>query len=138
MPTKSEVQRRLIFGKRNQYKNKDNTPIKWKWIWDSHWENKGKLPEKITEQIKSIVREVIKEIEYNSNQEREMKVEFEKIANDAFIHKGSEFQDQLARLIIKTLNKFEELVWPEYNKEEKNILKKVIKESVDIVIEKDF
>lgn len=47
MPASSQAQRRLIFGKRNQYKNEKRTPKKWKWIWDDDWENKGKLPEKV-------------------------------------------------------------------------------------------
>jgi len=49
MPAKSQAQRGLIFGKRNQYKTKKNTPKKWKWIWDEDYENKGKLPEKVKE-----------------------------------------------------------------------------------------
>lgn len=49
MPSKSQAQRGLIFGKRNQYKSKAKTPDKWKWIWDEDWENKGKLPKKIEE-----------------------------------------------------------------------------------------
>ena len=47
MPTSSQAQRRLIFGKRCQYENEKRTPKKWKWIWDDDWENKGKLPEKV-------------------------------------------------------------------------------------------
>lgn len=47
---KSQKQRGLIFGKRNQYKSKENTPDKWKWIWDEDWENKGKLPDYVDEQ----------------------------------------------------------------------------------------
>lgn len=47
MPAKSQSQRRLIFGKRAQYKTKENTPKKWLWIWDDEYENKGKLPEKV-------------------------------------------------------------------------------------------
>lgn len=47
MPAVSQSQRRLIFGKRNQYKTEKKTPKKWKWIWHDEWENKGKLPEKI-------------------------------------------------------------------------------------------
>jgi hypothetical protein len=46
---KSQSQRGLIFGKRNQYKTKEATPDKWKWIWDEDWENKGKLPDKVDE-----------------------------------------------------------------------------------------
>jgi hypothetical protein len=46
MPAKSQAQRGLIFGKRNQYGSKAKTPDKWKWIWDEDWENKGKLPKK--------------------------------------------------------------------------------------------
>lgn len=49
MPAKSQAQRGLIFGKRNKYKTKKNTPPKWKWIWDDEWENKGKLPERVEE-----------------------------------------------------------------------------------------
>lgn len=47
MPAVSQAQRRLIFGKRNQYKTEKRTPKKWKWIWSEDYENKGKLPEKI-------------------------------------------------------------------------------------------
>lgn len=47
MPAKSQAQRKLIFGKRSQYKNKENTPKKWMWIWDVDFENKGKLPDKV-------------------------------------------------------------------------------------------
>ena len=39
MPAKSQSQRRLIFKKRDQYKNKENAPEKWKWVFDSEWEN---------------------------------------------------------------------------------------------------
>ena len=49
MPAKSQSQRGLIFGKRNQYKTKKNTPKKWKFIWDKDYENKGKLPDKVKE-----------------------------------------------------------------------------------------
>lgn len=49
MPTKSQAQRGLIFGKRKQYGSKAKTPDKWKWIWDEDYENKGKLPKKVTE-----------------------------------------------------------------------------------------
>jgi len=45
MPSKSQSQRGLIFGRRNKYGSKKNTPKKWKFIWDEGWENKGKLPE---------------------------------------------------------------------------------------------
>ena len=37
MPAKTEKQRRFIFAKRSQYKNKKQTPKKWKWIWGSEW-----------------------------------------------------------------------------------------------------
>jgi len=47
MPAVSQAQRRLIFGKRNQYGSKEKTPNKWKWIWSEDYENKGELPEKI-------------------------------------------------------------------------------------------
>lgn len=47
MPAVSQSQRRLIFGRRSQYKTEKRTPKKWKWIWDEEWENKGRLPEKI-------------------------------------------------------------------------------------------
>ena len=47
MPAKSQSQRRLIFGKRNQYKTEDRIPNRCKWIWNDDYENKGKLPEKI-------------------------------------------------------------------------------------------
>jgi len=42
----SQSQRGLIFSKRKQYGSKKNTPKKWKWIWNSDWENKGKLPKR--------------------------------------------------------------------------------------------
>ena len=51
MPAKSQNQRGLIFGKRNQYKSKAKTPNKWKWIWDEDWENKGKLPKKKNKKV---------------------------------------------------------------------------------------
>jgi len=44
MPAASQQQRGLIFGKRNQYGSIENTPKKWKWVWEEGWENKGKLP----------------------------------------------------------------------------------------------
>jgi hypothetical protein len=44
MPAVSQQQRGLIFGKRNQYGSIENTPKKWKWVWEEGWENKGKLP----------------------------------------------------------------------------------------------
>lgn len=46
MPSKSQSQRGLIFGKRSKYGSIENTPKKWKWIWEEGWENKGKLPKK--------------------------------------------------------------------------------------------
>ena len=46
MPAVSQNQRGLIFGKRNKYGSEENTPKKWKWIWHSGWENKGKLPKR--------------------------------------------------------------------------------------------
>lgn len=47
MPAVSQSQRGLIFSKRNKYKSEENTPKKWRWIWDSEWENKGELPETV-------------------------------------------------------------------------------------------
>jgi len=44
MPVVSQQQRKLIFAKRGQYGSEKKTPDKWKWIWESGWENKGKLP----------------------------------------------------------------------------------------------
>lgn len=38
MPSKSNLQRKFIFYKRDKYKTKKNTPEKWKWIWDEEWE----------------------------------------------------------------------------------------------------
>lgn len=38
MPSSSEQQRKFIFAKRGQYKSKENTPDKWKWIWGKEWE----------------------------------------------------------------------------------------------------
>ena len=53
---KSQAQRGLIFGKRNQYKTKAKTPEKWQWIWDEEWENKGKLPKKVkNETVQNVV-----------------------------------------------------------------------------------
>lgn len=54
MPAKSQQQRGLIFGKRNQYGSKENTPKKWSWIWDEGWENKGKLPRKVKKAKKKV------------------------------------------------------------------------------------
>lgn len=44
MPSVSQSQRGLIFSKRNRYGSENNTPKKWKWVWEEGWENKGKLP----------------------------------------------------------------------------------------------
>lgn len=55
MPAKSQNQRGLIFGKRDQYGSKKNTPKKWKWIWDEDWENEGKLPKKTKKTDESFV-----------------------------------------------------------------------------------
>jgi len=38
MPSQSEKQRQFIFIKRGEFKTKDKTPEKWKWIWDKDWE----------------------------------------------------------------------------------------------------
>ena len=38
MPSSTEQQRKFIFAKRGQYKSKENTPDKWKFIWDKDWE----------------------------------------------------------------------------------------------------
>jgi hypothetical protein len=59
MPAKSQAQRGLIFGKRNQYGSKAKTPDKWKWIWDEDWENEGKLPKKKkkNETVQNVVME---------------------------------------------------------------------------------
>jgi hypothetical protein len=38
MPSSTEQQRKFIFAKRGQYKSKENTPDKWKFIWDNDWE----------------------------------------------------------------------------------------------------
>lgn len=66
MPAKSQSQRRLIFKKRDQYKNKENAPEKWKWVFDSEWENKGKLPEKISK-IKKFKEYVNENYSYNES-----------------------------------------------------------------------
>jgi len=56
MPAKSQAQRGLIFSKRDQYGSKAKTPEKWKWIWDSDYENKGKLPDKVkNETVQNVV-----------------------------------------------------------------------------------
>ena len=47
MSAKSQLQRKLIFAKRGQYKTEKNTPKQWRWVWESGWENKGKLPIRI-------------------------------------------------------------------------------------------
>ena len=38
MPSKSEKQRKFIFARRSQYKTKENTPEKFKWVWEKDWE----------------------------------------------------------------------------------------------------
>jgi hypothetical protein len=45
----SQAQRGLIFSKRNKYGSKENTPEEDKWIWNTDWENKGKLPKTVEE-----------------------------------------------------------------------------------------
>ena len=56
MPAKSQAQRGLIFSKRDQYGSKAKTPEKWKWVWDSDFENKGKLPDKVkNETVQNVV-----------------------------------------------------------------------------------
>ena len=51
MPSRSEAQRKMIFAKRSKYKTKENTPDKYKFIWDKGYENKGELPEKVEESL---------------------------------------------------------------------------------------
>ena len=36
--SKSEQQRKFIFAKRGQYKDKEHTPKKWIWIWEKAYE----------------------------------------------------------------------------------------------------
>lgn len=56
MPAKSDAQRGMIFSRRDQYGSKENTPEKWKWIWEKGWENKGKLPAKVkNETVQNVV-----------------------------------------------------------------------------------
>jgi len=38
MPSKSEQQRKFIFAKRSQYRSKEKTPEKYKFIWEKSWE----------------------------------------------------------------------------------------------------
>lgn len=38
MPSSNEDQRRLVYAKRSQYKTKSDTPERWKWVWNSDWE----------------------------------------------------------------------------------------------------
>lgn len=38
MPAKSRKQQKFIFAKRDEYGSKENTPEKWKWIWEKDWE----------------------------------------------------------------------------------------------------
>jgi len=42
MSSQSEKQRQFIFTKRGEFKTKDKTPEKWKWISDKDWGNKEK------------------------------------------------------------------------------------------------
>lgn len=39
MPSKTKKQRNFIFYKRSKYKNKNNTPKSWKWIWGKEWKH---------------------------------------------------------------------------------------------------
>jgi hypothetical protein len=49
MPAESQSQLKLIYAKRGIYKTKENTPEKWKWVWDKEWTNvkMRKLPKKV-------------------------------------------------------------------------------------------
>jgi hypothetical protein len=58
MPTVSQKQRGLIFGKRNQYGSEAKTPKRWKWIWEEGWENKGRLPKYKKRNKKNIAKNV--------------------------------------------------------------------------------
>lgn len=64
MPAKSESQRKMIFAKRDQYKTKENTPKKYKFIWDKDWENKGPLPNKVKKEqkLKELVKNLVSKI----------------------------------------------------------------------------
>lgn len=44
MPSKSRQQQKYVFYLRGKYKTKENTPDKFKWVWDSGWK---KLEENI-------------------------------------------------------------------------------------------
>jgi hypothetical protein len=61
MPAQTEKQRSYIFSMRNKYKTKEQTPAKLKFIWDSGWENKGKLPEKVKENTMKNLIDLLKE-----------------------------------------------------------------------------
>jgi len=56
MPSHSEKQRKMIFAKRSQYKTKENTPKKWKWIWEKGWE---KLEESLTSKFNNLYESII-------------------------------------------------------------------------------
>lgn len=75
---KSQAQRGLIFGKRNQYKTKAKTPEKWQWIWDEEWENKGKLPKKVK-------NETVQNVVFNESNTRARFVNEEDIYGDPYV-----------------------------------------------------
>jgi hypothetical protein len=58
MPTVSQKQRGLIFGKRSQYGSEAKTPQRWKWVWEEGWENKGKLPKYKKRKRKNVTKKV--------------------------------------------------------------------------------
>lgn len=50
MPAQSKSQQKYIYSLRGKYKSEEDTPDKFKWIWDNDWEQSEKnLPEKVTE-----------------------------------------------------------------------------------------
>lgn len=51
MPSETEKQRKFIYYLRGKYKNLDKTPEKFKWVWESGWDN---LKEK---SLKTILKE---------------------------------------------------------------------------------
>lgn len=59
MPARSKQQLKLIYARRDMYKSKENTPEKWKWIWNSEWEDVDydKLPDKLSDSFLSFYKE---------------------------------------------------------------------------------
>ena len=66
MPVTSKAQQGYIFGLRSKYKSEEETPEKYKWIWDSDYEKIPKnLPDKIQKEFTDYVLDSLQLNEMN-------------------------------------------------------------------------